>query len=111
MTFQDIISEVKEKSASFDGSDYNDFLAVQVTLSDLNQAFYAEVKEGKLSIEPYEYHDRQANLIISSDNFMKMINRQLNSALAYTTGKLRIEGDIGKATELSKLFTLRNNPQ
>jgi putative sterol carrier protein len=33
-----------------------------------------------------------------------MINNQLNSTLAFTTGKLKIEGDIGKASELSKLF-------
>ena len=104
MKFQTIMNEVREKASSFDGSSYNDFLAVQVTLNDLNEVFYAEVKDGKLSIEPYEYNDRQANLVISSDNFIKMINNQLNPTLAFTTGKLKVEGDIGKATELSKLF-------
>ena len=104
MTFQDVINEVKEKTASFDGREYDDFLAIQVSLSDLNEVFYIEIKDGKLSIEPFEYNDRQANLIMSSANFMKMINKQLKSTLAFSTGKLKIEGDVNKATELGKLF-------
>ena len=104
MTFQGILNEVKEKTASFDASSYQGFLAIQVTLSDLNEVFYLEIKDGKLSVEPYAYNDRQANLIISSDNFVKMIRKKLNSVLAFTTGKLKVEGDVGKASELSKLF-------
>ena len=104
MTLQDVINQVKEKSAGFDAGGYNGFFAVQVTLSDLNQPFYVEIKDGKLSVEPYEYNDRQANLIISSDNYIKMINGKLNSVLAFTTGKLKIEGDIEKAKELKMIF-------
>ncbi|MCL2086737.1 MAG: SCP2 sterol-binding domain-containing protein [Oscillospiraceae bacterium] len=104
MTLEKIIAEIKEKTVNFDGSNYGGFLAIQVTLSDLNQVFYVEIKDGKLSVEPYEYHDRQANLIISSANFVKLINNKLNSVLAFTTGLLKIEGDIGKATELAGLF-------
>ena len=103
MTLQTIISEIKEKTASFDGS-YAGFLAVQVTLSDLNEVFYVEIKDGKLSVEPYEYNDRQANLIISSDKFIKLINKELNPVLAFTTKKLKVEGDAGKALELANLF-------
>jgi len=104
MTRQDVINEIKEKTAHFDASGYKGFLAVQVTLSDLNEPFFVEIKDGKLSIEPYEYKDRQANLIISSANFMKLINGKLNAILAVTTGKLKIEGDIGKAKELAELL-------
>ena len=105
MTLQDIVNELKEKSAGFDASGYNGFLALQVTLSDLGQALYVEIKDGKMSIEPYEYHDRQANMTISSANFIKMINGKLNSVLAFTTGKLKIDGDIEKAKELKQLFS------
>ena len=104
MTRQDIINEIKEKTANFDASSYNGFLAVQVTLRDLNEPFYVEIKDGKLSVEPYEYYDRQANLIISTDDFQKMINGNLNSVFAFTTGKLKIDGNIEKAKELSGLF-------
>lgn len=104
MTLESVVDEVRTKAASYQEGDYQGFLAVQITLTDLNQAFYVEVKEGKLSIEPFEYHDRQANLKITSANFIKMINGKLNSVLAFTTGKLKIDGDISKATEMANLL-------
>ena len=104
MTLQNVIKTIKEKTASFDASGYKGFLAVQVTLSDLNQVFYVEIKDGKLSVEPYDYHDRQANLIIASDKFIKLINNKLNPVLAFTTEQLKVQGDVGKAQELANLF-------
>jgi len=104
MTLENVIQAVKEKTADFKEGSHDGFLAVQVTLTDLNEVFYVEIKDGKLSIEPYEYHDRQANLIITSDRFIKLINKKLNPVLAFTTGKLKVEGDPGKALELSGLF-------
>ena len=104
MTLQDIINHVREKSDEFNAGGYNGFFAIQVTLSDLGQSFYVEIKDGNLSVEPYEYDDRQANLTISSENFIKMINGELNSVHAFTTGKLKIEGDIEKAKEFKEIF-------
>jgi len=102
--FKSIFSELKEKSAGFDASACNEFLALQVTLKDLDEAFYVEIKDGKLTVEPHEYNDRQANLIISSDNFVKLMNGNLNPVMAFTTGKLKVEGDVGKASQLSRVF-------
>lgn len=99
-----IMDELNQKTDGFDAGGYSGFLALQVTLKDLNEVFYIEIKDGGLKIEPYEYNDRQANIIISSDNFIKMINGKLNSVLAFTMGKLKIEGDINKAKELSSIF-------
>jgi len=105
--FNSVFGELKTKTEGYDASSYNGFLAIQVTLKDLdapNNVFYIEIKDGTLSIEPHEYGDRQANLILSSDNFVKMMNGKLNSVLAFTTGKLKIEGDLNKAKELSTVF-------
>jgi len=102
--FQSILDELKEKTSGFDAGSYHGFLAIQVTLKDLKKVLYVEVKDGNLSIEPYEYNDRHANIIISSANFIKLINGKLNKELAFVTGKLKIDGDIGKASELSGLF-------
>ena len=102
--FQDIITELKTKTADFDAGAYGGFLAVQITLKDLGEVFYIEIKDGVLTVAPYEYNDRQANIIISADNFVKMMNGKLNSIVAFTTGKLKVEGELGKASELSKIF-------
>jgi len=98
------MNEVKEKAAGYDPSLYKGFLAIQVTLSDLKEPFYVEIKDGKLSIEPHEYADRQVNLTISAKDFHKLINGKLNAILAFTTGKLKIDGDMEKAKELTELL-------
>ena len=104
MTLDNVVNEVREKASSYKEGSYEGFLAVQITLTDLGEAFYVEVKDGKLAIEPYEYLDRQANLKITSTNFIKMINGKLNSVVAFTTGKLQIDGDISKATEMANIL-------
>lgn len=109
--FDTIIREMKQKSTSFNASAYNGFLAIQVTLKDLNKVFYVEVKNGRLSIEPYEHYDRQANIIMNSTDFIKMIDGKLSSVLAFTTGTLCVEGDIAKAGELSKILANRVSDQ
>jgi putative sterol carrier protein len=98
-----IVTELQERTANFDASG-KPFLAIQITLKDLDGCFYIEIKDGKLTIEQAEYTDRQANVIMESDNFMKMINGELNSLVALTTGKLKIEGDLTKAKALKELF-------
>ena len=35
-------------------------------------AFYIEIKDGKVSLEPYEYYDRDAKIIISANELEKI---------------------------------------
>lgn len=105
MALEEIISLVKEKTSSFSEDTYDGFLAVQITLKDLEKVFYVEIKDKKLSIEPHEYNDRQAHLIISSEKFIKLVNKELNPVLAFTTGQLKVEGNPSKALELANLFS------
>ena len=100
MTRQTIIEKCKKKATS-----YNEFLAVQVSLSDLDEVFYVEVKDGVLSVEPYEYIDRQANVIISSEDFAKMLNKKLSAKFALAAGRLVIEGNAAKAAVLAEIFS------
>lgn len=102
--FKSIFDDVKSRLAEFDATSYGDFLAIQITLSDTDGVFYIEIKDGVLTCEPYPYDDRQANIIMKADNFVKMIDGKLGSVVAFTTGKLKIEGSISKAKELSKLM-------
>ena len=66
--------------------------------------FYVEIKGGNLAIEPYEYHDRDVEITISDENFLKLVNGKLDPVAAFTFGKLKAQGDLGKALELKKLI-------
>ncbi|SFU57490.1 SCP2 sterol-binding domain-containing protein [Butyrivibrio sp. M55] len=55
-------------------------------------------------MEPYDYHDRNCAITINSDDFNKLISGKLDPVAAFTIGKLKVDGDVGKALELSKLL-------
>ena len=104
MTFEEILATVREKSAEIDVAG-TDFLAVQVNLTgEGGGTFYIEIKNGKVSVEPYEYNDRSCAISMTSENFLKFMSGKLDPVFAFTTGKLKVEGDIGKALEFSKLI-------
>ncbi|MCR5511120.1 MAG: SCP2 sterol-binding domain-containing protein [Lachnospiraceae bacterium] len=104
MDFNSLVAEVREGAQKIDVSGV-DFLAVQVNLTDMDPGvFYVEVKDGKVNVEPYEYHDRQCAISISSSDYVKLVTGKLDPVLAFTLGKLKVEGDVGKALEFSKLL-------
>ena len=67
-------------------------------------AFYIELKDGVLHVEPYEYYDHHVKLIASGENFLKIASGEMNAVMAYTAGKLHVEGDLGKALELQNII-------
>lgn len=105
MTFEEIFAKVKNKFMSADVSDYKGHLALQVNLTGEGSGiFYAELNDGTLSVEPYDYKDRDVMFIINSNDFLKLINGKLDPIFAFTVGKLKIEGDISKALEIQRLI-------
>ena len=104
MTFDELLTKVRKIA---DGADVSgiDFLAVQVNITGKNEGvFYVEVKDGKVNVEPYEYNDRNCAVTMNMTNFNKLIDGKLDPVLAFTTGKLKVEGDAGKALEFANLL-------
>ncbi len=103
MKFEELLAKVRKMAEGKDVSG-TDFLAVQVNITgDNSGVFYVEVKDGKVSIEPYEYNDKNCDITMSMDNFNKLIDGKLDPVMAFTLGKLKVGGDIGKALEFAKL--------
>ncbi|MBP1584927.1 MAG: SCP2 sterol-binding domain-containing protein [Lachnospiraceae bacterium] len=104
MTFDELINKVRNIAAGVDASD-RDFLAVQINVTGKDSGvFYVEVKDHRINVEPYDYHDRNCAITISMTNLNKLIDGKLDPVLAFTTGKLKIDGDLGKALEFSNLI-------
>ena len=105
MDFWQIFNEVKEAFMKADVSDYQGHLALQVNMTGEGEGkFYAELNNGKLSVEPYEDYDRDVMFTIDSKDFLKLIHGKLDPVFAFTVGKLKIDGDIGKALEIQRLI-------
>lgn len=104
MTYEEIFNTTKELIMKSDVSSIPGHLAVQIDIKGEGEgAFYIELKNGKLHVEPYEYYDHDCKFIISAKNFIKLINGSLNPVAAFTLGKLKVEGSIDKALEFQKI--------
>lgn len=112
MTYADIFSKVKGMMMEADVSTVNEHLAYQFNVTgEAEGIFYAEVKEGKLYVEPYEYYDRDAIFTCSAETLFKINKGKLDPVLAVTLGKLKVEGNIDKALYLKKLIDSRKAEQ
>ena len=99
-----VVTKVRKLAEKADVSNV-DFLAVQVNLTDQDPGlFYVEVKDHKISVEPYEYNDRNCAITMNMTDFNKLIDGKLDPVVAFTLKKLKVDGDVGKALEFSKLL-------
>lgn len=104
MTYEEIFNTTKEIIMKSDVSKIGGHLAVQVDITGEGEgAFYIELKDGQLFVEPYEYYDRDCKFIISGENFIKLVNGELDAVFAFTVGKLKIDGSIDKALEFKNI--------
>ena len=99
MTYADMFSKVKGLFMESDVSGISEHLAFQFNITG-----EAEVKDGVLAVEPYEYFDRDAIFICSAETLFKLAEGRLDPSLAFTTGKLKVEGNIDKALRLKQII-------
>lgn len=105
MTYESIVETVRNRFKNVDVSSVPGTLAYQFNVEGkVNGIFYVEIKDGRVNVEPYEYYDRNAVLIMNGTNLIKLINGKLDPVIAFTTGKLKVEGDINAALELTKFL-------
>lgn len=105
MTYADFFSEFKQKFEGTDVSDITEHLAYQFNIEDdqAGGAFYVEVKEGKLHIEPYEYYDRDAAFTCKPEVLNQIISGELDPVKAFSFRKLKVDGSLDKALRLKDL--------
>ena len=109
MTYEEIVKAAKEALCGKDVKNIPGHLAVEIDITGEGEgSFYIELKDGALYVEPYEYYDNDCKLIASADVLTKLVEGKLDAVLAYTTGKLRVEGSIEKALEFQKIVNAKD---
>lgn len=109
MTYAELFSEIKGKFMGTDVSDIHEHLAYQFNIEDeeAGGSFYVEVKDGVLKVEPYDYFDRDAMFVSTPDVLLKIADGEMDPVWAFTTQKLRVEGNIDKALRLKEIIEMK----
>lgn len=65
--------------------------------------WHVEVDDGKVSVSE-NGGEADTTISTSAETFMKIASGEQNPTSAYMSGKLKVNGDMGQAMKLQKLF-------
>jgi nitrite reductase/ring-hydroxylating ferredoxin subunit/putative sterol carrier protein len=67
---------------------------------------FAEVRGGSVQTSPGVHRAPTLTIEMSTDDYLRMINGELNGAMAFSTGRGRLRGPVRLAMRMRKLFPL-----
>ncbi len=110
MTYEDAFKKIKEKFKGVKTDSFDEFFAIQVTLTDddCGGIFYIEYKDGKLSVQPYDYIDRTTAIAAPRAELMKVINGTAIAQNAIEKGKIEIGGNTDCFIKLADALKAAN---
>ena len=104
MTYEELVKQVKDIAESADVGKIQEHVAFQFNIEgEAAGAFYLEIKDGKATVEPYEYYDRDVLITCKAETLLKIVEGKLDPVLAFTIKKIKVEGDLDKALLLKEV--------
>lgn len=111
MTYQELVKYLKDNYEKIDASSVKDHLAMQFNITgEAEGAFYLEIADGKVAIEPYEYYDRDVVVTCSAQDIMDILAGKMDFVEAFNDGKIGAEGNLVKALDLKGVIE-KNAPK
>ena len=98
MTYEEIVTKVKEALKDADVSSVKEHAAYQFNITGEGEgAFYVEIDNGKINVEHYEYFDRDILVYTSAADLLDVLEGKTDFVNANLSGKIKAEGDLRKA--------------
>ena len=95
MTYNDLVTRVKETTKNAQVSKTVGHIAFQFNVEgEAHGAFYLEISDGKINVEPYEYYDRDMVITSTADMIIKMLDGEIAPMEAYTNEQIQVYGDV-----------------
>lgn len=105
MKYEELIETIRNAADKADAGNIKNHVAFQFNVTgEAEGIFYLEIKDGKINVEPYDYNDRDVLITSTADNIVKIMNGKLDPVMAFTTRKIKVEGDLGKALLLKEII-------
>ena len=112
MTYEEIVEFVRKNLTKTGAKTIKNNVAVEFDIYGEGEgAFYVSVTDGNLAIEPYEYYDRDAKVIITAEELVKIVKSEKTPQESFEDGVLMIEGNPDAAAELMKLVKKKAAPK
>lgn len=109
MTYEKIFKEVQKAFLKADTKAITADFAFQFNITGEGEGiFYAAFKNGKLSVEPYDYNDRDVLFTADGETFIAIANGKVEPIEAFKEGKLSFEGDQELAKQI--MFLIAEKP-
>lgn len=98
MTFESLFTIVKEKLILADVRHIPGHVALEFQVQgETKGMFFVEIANGRIRIEPYNYHDRDVSFAADADTYLEILNGELNPMIAFAVGRVKVYGDMSKA--------------
>ncbi len=104
MTYEEVVLKVREGFEYADARSIFEHVAVQVNIEgEGSGAFYIEVADRKICVEPYDYVDRDGLFMVDARTMIAISEGELAMEDAIKSGALRVQGNMTKIAMLTKI--------
>ena len=105
VNFEEVVGFIKDSFLSENAAGIN--YSVQLEIADENiDRWYLRIRDQKCDIEKGVDPETNANIQIKYDDMITLIKGELNPAMAYFTGRIKISGDQSGLLKLASLFNI-----
>lgn len=105
MTYQEFVKTLKDNYEAADASSVSEHIALQFNVTgEAAGAFYVEIADGKVNIEPYEYYDRDVLVTVADTDLLQIFDGKMDFVDAFNAGTLKAEGNLIKALALKDVI-------
>lgn len=109
MKYEELVKALKDKCEVADASSVNEHVAIQFNVrGEAEGAFYLEITEGKVKVEPYEYYDRDVLVSVNENDLVDIFEGKKDFVELFNNGELQAEGNLVKALALKSVLEANN---
>ena len=84
MTYEEVFAKASERLMKAKVKDIDQHIAVQFNIEGEGEgAFYAEINEGKMNVQPYDYRDNDISVNVNADVLVSALESKKGDTLGF----------------------------
>lgn len=108
VTIDTICEKLEKKISKTKAAAINKTIAVDIEVYEFedgsNQKMYVEIKDGKVTVAPYNYDEWSFRVSLSFENAVAFVNGKITLASLLNSEKFYAEGNIADAIKFASIF-------